>query len=240
MTCLPCMSEPPANTHYARPLSHARKPSASTKRLLPTGRSLQAETSHPHSSISHYVWVDSGWAERYIDTLQRHGQLGFPSSPLSWRPLNPQTLTPFSHPLHSYEDNFANYKARYHNKWTRPHSFSNHWVRPLRVHGTQKVSVNTIQQVSHQQLLTSLSANNIQKAILISQTAKNTGAHLQQRSSESYEADDRCFQVSLARRLMLPCPAASHPANISARCPNISAAKPPSAPAPSTTTNYTV
>ena len=86
----------------------------------------------------------------------------------------------------------------------------------LRVHGTQKVSVNTIQQVSHQQLLTSLSANNIQKAILISQTAKNTGAHLQQPSSESYEADDRCFQVSLARRLMLPCPAASHPANISA------------------------
>ena len=95
----------------------------------------------------------------------------------------------------------------------------------LRTHGTQKVSVNTIQQVSHQQLLTSLSANNIQKAILISQTAKNTGAHLQQRSSESYEADDRCFQVSLARRLMLPHSAASHAANILPTCPNVSAAK---------------
>ena len=95
----------------------------------------------------------------------------------------------------------------------------------LRTHGTQKVLVNTIQQVSHQQLVTNLSANNIQKAILISQTAKNTGAHLQQPSSESYEADDRCFQVSLARRLMLAHPAATHADNISPTCPNVSAAK---------------
>ena len=95
----------------------------------------------------------------------------------------------------------------------------------LRTHGTQKALVNTIQQVTHQQLLTSLSTNTIQKAILISQTAKNTGAHLQQPSSESYEADDRCFRVSLARRLMLPHPATNHPANISATCPSVSAAK---------------
>ena len=94
----------------------------------------------------------------------------------------------------------------------------------LRTHGSQKIPVNTIQQVTHQQLLTSLSTNNIQKAILISQTAKNTGAHLQQPNSEAYEADDRCFQVSLARRLMLPHPAASHSDNISPTCPNVSAA----------------
>ena len=96
----------------------------------------------------------------------------------------------------------------------------------LRTHGSQKTLVNTIQQVTHQQLLTSLSTNNIQKAILISQTAKNTGAHLQQPNSEAYEADDRCFHVSLARRLMLPHPAASHSANISPTCPNVSAASP--------------
>ena len=95
----------------------------------------------------------------------------------------------------------------------------------LRTHGSQKTLVNTIQQVTHQQLLTSLSTNNIQKAILISQTSKNTGAHLQQPNSEAYEADDRCFQVSHARRLMLPQPAASHSANISPTCPNVSAAK---------------
>ena len=95
----------------------------------------------------------------------------------------------------------------------------------LRAHGTQNALVNTIHQVTHQQLLTSLSTNNIQKAILISQTAKNTGAHLQQPSSEAYEADDRCFRVSLARRLMLPHSAASHAANISPTCPNVSAAK---------------
>ena len=62
-----------------------RKPSASTARLLPTGRSSQAETSLPHSFISHYVWADSGWAQRYSDTRQRHGQLGIPLSPLFWR-----------------------------------------------------------------------------------------------------------------------------------------------------------
>ena len=95
----------------------------------------------------------------------------------------------------------------------------------LRTHGSQKTLVNTIQQVTHQQLLNSLSTNNIQKAILISQTAKNTGAHLQQPHSEAYEADDRCCQVSLDRRLMLLHPAASHSANISPTCPNVSAAK---------------
>ena len=96
----------------------------------------------------------------------------------------------------------------------------------LRTHGTQKVLVNTIQQVSHtNSSFTCLSTNNIQKAILISPTAKNTGPHLQQPSSEAYEADDRCFQVSLARRLMLPHPAASHAANILPTCPNVSAAK---------------
>ena len=96
---------------------------------------------------------------------------------------------------------------------------------PLRMHGSQKALVNTIQQTTHQQLLSSLSTNPIQKAILLSQTAKNTGAHLQQPNSEAYEADDRCFQVSLARRLMLAHPAASHPTNISPTCPNVSAAK---------------
>ena len=95
----------------------------------------------------------------------------------------------------------------------------------LRTHGSQKALVNTIQQTTHQQLHSSLATNSIQKAILISQTAKNTGAHLQQPNSEAYEADDRCFKISLARRLMLPRPAASHSANISPTCPNVSAAK---------------
>ena len=67
--------------------------------------------------------------------------------------------------------------------------------------------------------------NLIQRAILISQTAKNTGAHLQQPNSEAYEADDRCLQVSLARRLMLEHRAAALATNISPTCPNVSAAK---------------
>ena len=99
------------------------------------------------------------------------------------------------------------------------------WGAALRTHGSQKALVNTIQQTTHQQLLSSLATDSIQKAILISQTAKNTGAHLQQPNSEACEADDRCFKISLARRLMLPRPAASHSANISPTCPNVSAAK---------------
>ena len=95
----------------------------------------------------------------------------------------------------------------------------------LRKHTSQKALVNTIQQTTHQRLLDSLSNNTMQKAILLSQTAKNTGAHPQQPNSEASEADDRCFHVSLARRLMLPHPAASQASNISSTCPNVSAAK---------------
>ena len=156
---------------------------------------------------------------------QRHGQLGDPSFPLSWRPPNPRTSTPCSPPRPSYGANSTNYKLRYHNKWDKPSLLLKSLGVALRTHGSQKTLVNTIQQVTHQQLLTSLSTNTIQKAILVSQTAKNTGAHLQQPNSEAYEADDRCFHVSLARRLMLPHPAANHSANISPTCPNVSADK---------------
>ena len=70
------------------------------------------------------------WVQRYNDTPQRHGRLGTPSSPPSWRPLNPRTLTPCSPPHPSYEANSINFKLRYHNKWTHPHFSLNHWERP--------------------------------------------------------------------------------------------------------------
>ena len=43
-------------------------------------------------------------------------------------------------------------------------------------------------------------------------------------SSEAYEAEDRCFRVSVARRLMLPHPAAPNAADVVQFCPNKSAA----------------
>ena len=52
----------------------------------------------------------------------------------------------------------------------------------------------------------------------------HTGAHLMQPSSEAYEAEDRSFRVSVARRLMLPHPAAANPADVVQSCPNRSAA----------------
>ena len=219
------MSEPPANTHFARPLSHARKPSASTKRLCPTGRSLQAEMSLLHSFISHYVWADS----RVDSAVHRHAAAPW----TAWHSLIPTLMEATESP--DIDSLFAptpilrgqlrQLQVTLSQQMDTPSLLLKSLGAALRTHGTQKVLVNTIQQVSHQQLLTRLSTNNIQKAILISQTAKNTGAHLQQPSSGTYEADDRCFQVSLARRLMLPHPAANHPANISPTRPNVSAAK---------------
>ena len=45
-----------------------------------------------------------------------------------------------------------------------------------------------------------------------------------QPSSEAYEIEDRCFRDSVARRLMLPRPAAANPADVVQFCPNKSAA----------------
>ena len=50
-----------------------------------------------------------------------------------------QTSTPYSPPHPSYGANFTNYKLRYHNKWTHPHSFSNHWVRPSEYTGPKRL-----------------------------------------------------------------------------------------------------
>ena len=95
----------------------------------------------------------------------------------------------------------------------------------LRTHGIQRALVSAIQRTAHKQIMEAYGDYPIQRAILISQTAKNTGAHLQQPYREAYEADDRCFQVSMARRLMLTHPPAALAANISPTCPNVSAAK---------------
>ena len=45
-----------------------------------------------------------------------------------------------------------------------------------------------------------------------------------QPSSEAYEIEDRCFRISVARRLMLPHPVAANPADVVQFCPNKSAA----------------
>ena len=48
-------------------------------------------------------------------------------------------------------------------------------------------------------------------------------AHLQQPSSEACEAEDHCFRVSMARRLMLTHPAAPDLSGVATSCPNESA-----------------
>ena len=94
----------------------------------------------------------------------------------------------------------------------------------LRQKTTQKKQVSTIQRNIHKQLYNSLIDTPTEQAILLSQSTSHTGAHLMQPSSEAYEAEDRCFRVSVARRLMLPHPAAPKAADVVQFCPNKSAA----------------
>ena len=94
----------------------------------------------------------------------------------------------------------------------------------LRLQTTQKKQVSTIQRNIHKQLYNSLTDTPTEQAILLSQSTSHTGAHLMQPRSEAYEIEDRCFRVSVARRLMLPHPVAANPADVVQFCPNKSAA----------------
>ena len=94
----------------------------------------------------------------------------------------------------------------------------------LRLQTTQKKQVSTIQRNIHKQLYNSLTETPTEQAILLSQSTSHTGAHLMQPSSEAYEIEDRCFRVSVARRLMLSHPIAANPADVAQFCPNKSAA----------------
>ena len=94
----------------------------------------------------------------------------------------------------------------------------------LRLQATQKKQVSIIQRNIHRQFYNSLTDTPTEQAILLSQSTSHTGAHLMQPSSEAYEIEDRCFRVSVARRLMLPHPAAANPADVVQFCPNKSAA----------------
>ena len=94
----------------------------------------------------------------------------------------------------------------------------------LRLKTIQKKQVSQIQRNIHKQLFDSLDDTATERAILLSQSTSRTGAHLMQPSSEAYVAEDRCFRVSVAKRLMLPHPAASNATDVVQSCPNKSAA----------------
>ena len=89
---------------------------------------------------------------------------------------------------------------------------------------TQMKQVSTIQRNLHKQLFDSLTDTPVECSVLLSQPTSHTGAHLMQPSSEAYEAEDRCFRVPVARRLMLPHPAAPNATDVVQFCPNKSAA----------------
>ena len=88
----------------------------------------------------------------------------------------------------------------------------------------KKKRVTTIQRHFHKQVLESLTTSRVDRAVLPSQSTSHTGTRLLHPSSEAYEAEDRCFRVTVARRLMMPHPAASNAADVAQTCSNKSAA----------------
>ena len=76
----------------------------------------------------------------------------------------------------------------------------------LRPKTTQKKQVSTIQRNIHKQFYNSLTDTPTEQDVLLAQSPSHTGAHLMQPSSETHEAEDRSFRVSVARRLILPHP----------------------------------
>ena len=162
------------------------------------------------------MWADSVWAPRFSDTLQPLGQPGNPLSPPSWKPLVHQTCNLCLPPIPTLR--------------SQPAPTPNHIVsaNECTLPPTQITWCGTSNtQIPKQR------TNNCQPACpptpfrrpSSSPKQPKTSAHLQQPNSEAYEADDRCFQVSLARRLVLPHPAPSQASNVSATCTNVSAAK---------------
>ena len=94
----------------------------------------------------------------------------------------------------------------------------------LRLKTPQKKQLSTIQRNLHKQLYDSLTNTPVARCMILSQSTSHAGAHLMQPSSEACEAEHRCFRVSVARRLLLPHPAAHHAADVVQSCPNKSAA----------------
>ena len=95
----------------------------------------------------------------------------------------------------------------------------------LRLKITQKKQqVSAIQRNLHKQISDSLTDTPVERSVLLSQSTSHTGAHLMQPSSEAYEAEDRCFRVSVATRLVSPHMAAPIATDVVQSCSKKSAA----------------
>ena len=75
------------------------------------------------------------------------------------------------------------------------------------------------------QFYNSLTDTPVERSVLLSHSTSHTGAHLMQPSSEAYEAEDRCFPLSVAKEIVVVThPAAPNATDVAQSCPNKSAA----------------
>ena len=89
----------------------------------------------------------------------------------------------------------------------------------------KETSLHHPKKTLHKQIFDSLTDTPVERSVLPPQSTSHTGAHLMQPSSEAYEAEDRCFRVSLARRL-IPHPAAPNATDVVQSLPQQKCSRP--------------
>ena len=147
--------------------------------------------------------------------LPLHGVLGSRSFPHRWQQPGHKSQTPFSPRLRAQ---LAQLQTTLSLQMNKPAFL----LKPLGAVLRQKTHKR-----SKSPQFNDISTSNFLKASpthLLIVRCSSHNPHLMQPSSEAYEAEDRCFRVAVARRLMLPHPAAPNAADVVQSCHNKSAA----------------
>ena len=190
------------------------KPRASTRRLSVSGHNSSTSSPLFHLPLKLAGLGVASAEQRHAAAPRRAWQSVLPT--LVTATESPDA-TPFLSPRHNSVPNFPSYKPHSHDTGTPPRFSSSHLAlpstpRPLHPTAIPQTTIRQPRHCTHQQSRT-----------LISQTSLHTSAHLQRPNSEAHEAEDSCFRVSTARRLMMPHPAIPDPWGKATACPNKSA-----------------
>ena len=203
-TSFPCTLVQLVSTCFASALSQKRKPRPLTLRSLSFGHSSSNTTSPPRCSL--YLLKLGGLGVG--SAVQRHAAAPW----RVWQSVIPTLMAATQSPdTDTLFISAPRLRAQLVQLQMKLPAFL---LKPLgaalRQNVTQKKLVSSIQQ-HFKQLRESLTTSPIDRAVLLSQSAPHTGAHLMQSCSEAYKAEDRCFRVAVASGPVFPHPAVTDP-----------------------------
>ena len=187
-----CLSTRP--THDFR--TGKQRPSVSTPRSWHTGHNSSEGTLPHRCSTCHSAWVVWVWALRNAAAPWTAWQSVIPTPTEITESQDTGSLFAATPLLCSQLLHIRSTPAR---QMKSPALLLKPLGAALHTHGTQKTLVIAIQRTLHKQVVDSHIDNPIQKAILPSKTAKNTGAHLHLPNSEAHEAIDTTMVSPLSR-----------------------------------------